>query len=55
VQEQEPDNAYAAATVYAATTLEWLMNLWDANSSMEEIGALDDSFDTQQNHYYPQP
>ena len=50
-----PDNAYVAATVYTATTLEWLMNMWDANSSMEDIGGLDDSFDAQQNHYYPQP
>jgi hypothetical protein len=48
-------DAYEAATVSTATTLEWLMNLWEANSSMEDSGGLDDSFDTQQNHYYPQP
>ena len=52
---QEPADPYAAATVYAATTFQWLMNLWDANSSMEDSGGLDDSFDTTQNHYYPQP
>jgi hypothetical protein len=56
VQEvREPADAYAAATVHTATTLEWLLNLWDANSSMEDSGGLDDSFDTTQNHYYPQP
>ena len=55
VQEPETANPYVAATVYTATTLEWLMNLWDANSSMDDTGGLDDNFDTQQNHYYPQP
>jgi len=62
VQEpHEPASAYAAATrasgatVSTATTLEWLMNMWEANSGMEDNGGLDDSLDTQQNHYYPQP
>jgi hypothetical protein len=54
-REPEPAAAYAAATVYAATTFEWLMNLWDANSGIDNTGGLDDSFDTQQNHSYPQP
>jgi hypothetical protein len=48
-------DAYAAATASTATTFEWLMNMWDANSGMEVNGALDDSLHTQQNHYYPQP
>jgi len=60
-EARESANAYAAATrasgatASTATTLDWLMNMWEANSSMEDIGGLDDSFDTQQNHYYPQP
>jgi hypothetical protein len=48
-------DAYEAATVSTATTLGWLMNMWEANSSMEDVGGLDDSFDTKQDHYFPQP
>ena len=54
-ETSESDNAYVDATAYAPTSFDWLMNIWEANSGMEDSGGLDDSFDTQQNHYYPQP
>ena len=45
-----PDT-YAAATAYLSDTLDWL-NLWQANE-IEDNGALDDDYDTQQNYSSP--
>jgi hypothetical protein len=45
-----PDT-YAAATAYLSDTLDWL-NLWQANE-IEDDGALDDDYDTQQNYSSP--
>ena len=44
---QVPADAYGTASLFLAQTLEWLQ-LWEAND-IEESGALDDDYNTQQN------
>lgn len=44
---------FATAAAYLSDTLDWL-RLWEANST-DFSDALDDSFDTQQDHNFPQP
>jgi hypothetical protein len=45
-----PAEAYMASTAYLFDTIDWL-NLWEANSSMENSSELDLDYNTQQNNF----
>ncbi len=48
-----PAEAYAATTAWLSDTLDWL-NMWEANS-LDDGSELDDSFNPQQDRYFPHP